>query len=466
MKTKVTAAPNVRAGRLARATAAWSRFWFTPADPTVLGLIRISCGLVIFYTFFAYTFDLDALLGKDAWLDLPLRQAMAHDAPVMRPSTSWSDPQRLAMPQEPGFRQKYWQDYYKKWSALPPPPWPKDQAEADRIDKYILTWGTDPRMNVRTGHPYWSIYFHVTDPTAMMAVHVGILVVCFLFVIGFCTRVTSVLTWFAALSYIHRAAICLFGVDAMIIILLTYLAIGPSGAALSVDRLIARWWSRARPRVIARWRAFWAKGEPAEPVAPGTFSETPAPSISANVAIRLLQIHMCFIYASAGLSKLLGPSWWTGTAVWGTIANFEYAPLQYDWYLGVLAFVARHKWLFELTMTTAGMFTLFFEIGYAFLIWRPSTRWLMLGMAITLHGFIGIFMGLKTFSLIMLTMNLAFVPPETIRWFVRRLTGSWARPGTGALAPALELGIAGKPVASQPDKEEQPVAGSSIKRGA
>jgi hypothetical protein len=253
-----------------------------------------------------------------------------------------------------------------------------------------------------------------------------------------------------------------FGADTMMAILLLYLMIGPSGAALSADRLLARWWARARPRVLARWHAFWGHSPGAAAAAPAApVSPTPAPSVSANLAIRLLQVHVCIVYLSAGLSKLQGQSWWTGTAVWGTVANFEFAPMQFDLYNEVLGFIARHRWLFELTMTTAGMFTLVFEIGYAFLIWRPATRWLMLGMAITLHGFIGIFMGLKTFSLLMLTMNLAFVPPETVRWFVSRLT----RRRTAEAEPAREAIKAAKPAGTRQDKEAREVAAAQSKRG-
>ena len=42
------------------------------------------------------------------------------------------------------------------------------------------------------------------------------------------------------------------------------------------------------------------------------------------------------------------------------------------------------RFAFELFLTVSAYFTLAFEIGYAFLIWRPSLRWVMLGMAIIL----------------------------------------------------------------------------------
>ena len=50
-----------------RAWAAWCRFWFTPADPTPLCLMRIVAGLLALYVHIAYTFDLQALMGRDGW---------------------------------------------------------------------------------------------------------------------------------------------------------------------------------------------------------------------------------------------------------------------------------------------------------------------------------------------------------------------------------------------------------------
>ena len=42
---------------------AWNRFWFAPADPTTLCLIRVLAGLMLFYTHAVWTLDLDAFFG-------------------------------------------------------------------------------------------------------------------------------------------------------------------------------------------------------------------------------------------------------------------------------------------------------------------------------------------------------------------------------------------------------------------
>ena len=150
------------------------------------------------------------------------------------------------------------------------------------------------------------------------------------------------------------------------------------------------------------------------------------PSVSANVAIRCLQIHVCIIYLFAGLSKLQGQAWWTGSALWLTLGNYEFAPMQFGLYLTFLRYLGRNQWAYDGFMTFGGLFTLAFEIGYAFLIWRPRLRWVMLGSAILLHGFIGLFMGLKTFSLMMLVMNMAFLTKDEVLWFLGWF-GPWSR---------------------------------------
>jgi hypothetical protein len=312
-----------------------------------------------------------------------------------------------------------------------------------------------PSLTYAKGKPIWSVWFHVTDPTGMAVVHGAICLVTFLFTIGFCTRITAVLTWIGQLSYIHRTTQVLFGVDTMMTILLLYLMIGPSGAAYSVDNLIARWWSRAKADIIGRWRAFWRK--PAGTILSVPVPSHPLPSVSANVAIRLLQVHVCFVYLAAGLAKMLGQSWWNGTAVWYTLANYEFAPMQFEIYNKILRLLGHNQMVLLGFLTMACYFTLFFEIGYAFLIWRPATRWLMLGMAIVLHGMIGLFMGLKTFSLMMLVMNMAFLKPEEVRWFFGMFTrgGRKELSASKSPAPVPELAVAGTGTSSTAVKRKK-----------
>ena len=80
----------------------WDRFWFSPADPTSLGLMRISAGLVVLYIHLIYSIGLTGYVGPDTWVlnkgwtDKPgesgvndfLRNGNTWQAPA-RPGTIW-----------------------------------------------------------------------------------------------------------------------------------------------------------------------------------------------------------------------------------------------------------------------------------------------------------------------------------------------------------------------------------------
>jgi hypothetical protein len=300
--------------------------------------------------------------------------------------------------------------YSAFYNQPPVPPYPATAEEAkERLD-YAAKYGVDPRRLLAKGQPVWSIFFHMTDPLEIRLLHAAVLLVTLLFTIGFCTRLTSALTWFAYLNYVHRMPAMLFGVDVMTNIVLIYMMIGPSGAALSVDQLIARWWSRNKLATVNRWRRLGGRSAlTATEIRPAEYRAEPEPLVGANLAIRLLQVHLCIIYFVSGIAKLTGGSWWSGRAVWGTLANFEMAPMQFETYNILLRFISHNELVFHIFLLIGTYFTLVFEIGYAFLIWRPRLRRVYLAGALFLHGMIGVIMGLTSFSLIMLVMNMAFL---------------------------------------------------------
>jgi hypothetical protein len=237
----------------------------------------------------------------------------------------------------------------------------------------------------------WSIFNYVSSPAAIWTLHIVGLVVFALLTLGLFSRVSSVLACIFTLMYCHRLEGALFGLDQVNAMLATYLMVGPCGAVYSLDRLI----QRAR-----------AKGPLPEP----------APSVSANIAIRLIQLHMCVIYLFGGIGKMRGETWWIGSAFWLAVANAEYQSIDMTWlvHFSFLASLLAHV-------------TVFWEAFYCFLIWPRLTRPICLAMAVAVHGGIALFLGMITFGLAMLIGNLAFVPPELIRSAFARLSGLFAR---------------------------------------
>jgi len=277
------------------------------------------------------------------------------------------------------------------------------EERADRLN-YLEYWNTEKRYAYRVGNPIFSLWFHISEPTEMAIAHGVILVIMFLFAIGFCTRVTSVLTWLAAISYIHRNQQVLFGMDTMMNILLIYLMIGNSGAALSVDRLIARY--RAAKNSLRRSGGIDAVTR--------QFLEKPPASVSAGFALRLLQVHFCFIYMAAGLSKLKGAAWWNTNAYWDTLANPEFTLIHYHWYEWLVRQMVQERPVYAIAAALAVAFTFIAEIGLPFLVWTRLRPYIVI-MGFLLHAGVAIFMGLWIFSLLMMTMLLGYIPGCCIR---------------------------------------------------
>ncbi len=303
------------------AVAGWNGFWFTPADPATLALIRVLAGAMLLYTHLVWTLGLTDFFGRDSWVSAEAA-ALAHGTAA---ATSY----------------------------------------------------------------VWSYHWLRRSPAALWTAHIAALVVFAMLTLGLFSRVTSVLAYLVAVSYVNRVPGALFGLDQINCMLAMYLMIGPSGAAWSLDRLLAA--RKARKRL-----------PPAEP------------STSANLAIRLMQLQMCVIYFFAGLGKLHGESWWGGDAIWGAVANLEYQSLDMTWLAA-----------WPLAMAVITQVTVYWELFFCALVWPRLLRPLILSLAIPLHLGIAFCMGMITFGLVMLIGCVSFVPP----WLVRRLLSGAAAQG-------------------------------------
>jgi hypothetical protein len=225
----------------------------------------------------------------------------------------------------------------------------------------------------------WSYLWWIEDsPALLWTAHVAALVVFAMLTVGLFSRVASVLALLAALAYVERLPGALFGLDQINVMLALYLAVGPSGDAFSLDR-----WLKSR-----------SAGGPA-PV---------RPSWTANLAIRLIQVHMCIIYLFAAMAKLTGQAWWDGTALWMAFGNMEYQSMDMTWMAD-----------YPLMINVMTHVTLFWELSYCALVWPRLTRPVVLALAVPLHLGIAICLGMITFGLVMLIGNMAFLPPEFVR---------------------------------------------------
>lgn len=318
----------------------WFTFFFTPADPTSLGCLRVAAGLLAFWSLLVFGLDLPDYFSSSGWADADLIRSL------QRPSA-------------------------------------------------------------------WSLWYSVGDDWLRPAWCVCLAVLA-LYTLGLFSRVTAVLSWVIIVSTARRVPIALHGFDQVLSAVAFYLAVtGASGQAVSLDRFVRRWRQGrrtaltrpAQPRASGGGRG-GSPDEPARP--PGT--------ISANLALRLIQVHLLVIYGTAGLSKLQGPSWWSGTALWRTMATGEFA----GWNLTALA-----AWPWVINSLTH--LSLALELLYPVLIWVGILRPLLLAGIVLLHAGIAVINpGLTEFALIMIAANLAFVSGRWLRDVFCRGSRGWA----------------------------------------
>jgi hypothetical protein len=295
---------------------AWNRFFFTPADPLPLALVRILTGLLLSWNLVWIGTDLQAFLG----------------------STGWADPDTVKVLQPPGS---------------------------------------------------WSVWFAVPD-SLLMAVWALALMVMVCLTLGLASPVAAVLAWVFTVSTQRRAPVILFGFDQIVSTWTLYLAVsGASGQAYSIDRWLTR---RFGLRLF-----------------PGSDGR---PTVSANIALRLIQLHFCLIYASAGLAKLQGTPWWDGSALAMLLGNSEFRLFD-------LGFLARHPLLLQFGTHA----TIALELLFPILVWLPGWRPFLLAGALFMHIGIALGMGLIEFSLAMVAGLFAFVPADWIDRLIGRRGG-------------------------------------------
>ena len=234
----------------------------------------------------------------------------------------------------------------------------------------------------------WSWYFATSSSAVRMALGILTMIAGLTLAAGMATRLSAVVAFAGLVSAANRAPLNVFGLDDTLGMLLISLVIGPAGACLSIDR-----WLQGR---------LFGSGRGGQQ--PGQGGPLQSGSVSANVALRLLQCHLCVVYFFSGAGKLLGASWWEGTALWGAAANGQYRTLDLTWMADMPLLINA------LTLTT-----LFWEVAYAAIVWPRLTRPCAIGMGVAVHLGIGLAMGMMEFGLAMIVANMAFVPASTWR---------------------------------------------------
>jgi hypothetical protein len=183
---------------------------------------------------------------------------------------------------------------------------------------------------------------------------------------GLFTRIATLIVCGIHLMIFNSTEIFSYGVDAFMNILLFYSLLMPAISHWSLDNIVFK---RRKKAANVIYKSFF---------------------------VRVLQIHICIAYFFGGISKLIMPGWLSGNNIWQTLMLPHFKVIDFS-------FLANHPFI----TTFIGWIVVTLELFYPLMMCFDKTRkpWLM--AIISMHIFIGCFMSLPFFGLIMIIFNMA-----------------------------------------------------------
>ena len=227
-----------------------------------------------------------------------------------------------------------------------------------------------------------SILQNVTNDNVTAAFYALTMLAALCTALGLFSRVSSVALILGLVSLHHRNPDILHSGDTLMRAMAFYVALSPSGAACSLDRLIA-------------------------------LRRGSAPPVPPDVSLwpqRLMQVQLAILYFTTVWHKSFGDWWLNGTATWYT-GQLE----EFDRFL-TPAFLDRQPFI---AATTYG--SLLIELALATLVFaRPMRKWVLLA-GVALHAGIEYRMNIPLFGLIVTSCYIAHYEGHEVSAWGKRM---------------------------------------------
>ena len=122
-----------------------------------------------------------------------------------------------------------------------------------------------------------------------------------------------------------------------------------------------------------------------------------------KIILNLIRLQLCVVYLSAGLSKLTGNLWPSGTAMFYTLSNPDYSipPIYKNIGYWHPAFHVIPNYV-----------VLSYQILFPFLCWSRFKTYLLI-MGVAIHLSIGLFLGLPSFAGAVMAIYSSFLDKST-----------------------------------------------------
>jgi len=242
----------------------------------------------------------------------------------------------------------------------------------------------------------WSLIYSLGKDTRLINAFYGVSLGIFaLFALGIATRLTAPLTWVILCSFLASPA-TLYEADYLLVILGFYLMLGYVLLGLwSGRRSWLTWLFGSSDSLFWKTIRRLVRGEQAGPAC-----------YSANLALRLLQVHFALVIVVSALHKLQYGDWWGGMAFFYPL----HPPLETTQEQIRAEAASAANWFFFLSLGQYLM--LVWQLAFPLFAWRRAWRPVLVGGAIL--GWVGsaYLYKLPLFGPIFLIACLSFVTPE------------------------------------------------------
>ena len=246
----------------------------------------------------------------------------------------------------------------------------------------------------------WSLMDHLgADWQVTLFLVLWILVLIGLLV-GYQTKLMTILNWILIVSIHERNIFMLSGADTTLRVLSFWIMFLPMGRAYALDRRL-------------------------KPTLPDTAFAFP---------LRIIQLQFAFIYVAAALLKLHGITWIEGSAVYHAMQLRSFTHPIADWMLTIAPY-----WMFQVST----WFILIAEGAFFVLMFLPfgQPRLKALGLLATgsVHVGIGIIMAIPNFSIVMIVSYLLFFEDAWLIWLGNKFYPQHTFKDIASLSPTAKI---------------------------
>lgn len=292
----------------------------------------------------------------------------------------------------------------------------------------------------------WLSILALSDSRAYFELCYGLaLITSALFTLGWRTRVMSVLFAVVVTSFHARAIFMTDGGDNLVLLMALYLVLTACGRRWSLDARRNRLKSVPADNTPQPARSLLTRQL--------RDARTTLVTVVHNCGMFVIAAQVCVLYGSAGLYKVQGPSWGSGTAVHYALNLELFRPWP-----ALSHFVDEHT----LVIAIVGYMTVLLQVAFPFVLFG-RLKYPVLTLLLGMHIGIAVLLGLPLFSGAMIIADAVFLPdrfytflPRLCRRVLRLTDGR--RPASGGEEGSGTVPAQGGPGSALGSKHRVPQA--------